>query len=420
MLSPTHHVLGRPLLHALPALALLEPQLPCVPAVALEILAELPVLVLDRVLANVGDEEEDQERGEDAEGRRDKEGVLRRSDGAVAARRLDVGKYPRPYKGADLAGGGGDAVVRSADAGGRGLGGEEADAGGILGLVREELGCGVPQCRCAMGRAKRLLVTGPQLAQGEEDAVHHGKARHDIGLGELLVRAGHDEAHHGLQGDAHGKRVPRADPVADIGTEHGAGDVEEVDDGVPAKDGSQGHVIVAVDGLENGRAVDAKGVDGEVVDEPDGGDDEQARAVELGDEAVGDLDMGHAVARELLGLLDAHAQEEEHEREDDADAERGAPLRAVVDIVAGGGDDVGHKGADDEAHVDGGVGEEDEPAVAGPGLELAAGLGAAYRAGGILAPDADADEEAPVFEVSACCSVKEEEEEKPVLGRGGF
>lgn len=241
-----------------------------------------------------------------------------------------------------------------------------------------------------------LLVTGSQLSEGEEDAVDHGESGDHIRLCEFLVGAGHDEADDALEGHAQGERVPGADPVADKGAEDGPGDVEQVDDRVPPKHGREGRRIVAVDGFDNGRAVDAKRVHGEVVDEPNEGDDQQPRAVELGHEPVRDFHVGHAVAGELLGLLEAQAHHQEDEGEHDADTERGSPLGAVVAVLAGGGHDVGHKGAHDEAHVDGGVGEEDEPAVAGPGLELAAGLGTAHRAGWVFAAYANTDKEAPV------------------------
>lgn len=40
-------------------------------------------------------------------------------------------------------------------------------------------------------------------------------------------------------------------------------------------------------------------------------------------------------------------------------------------IVAGSGDDIRHKGANNEAYIDGTVGEENEPPVARSGFQLA-------------------------------------------------
>lgn len=59
--------------------------------------------------------------------------------------------------------------------------------------------------------------------------------------------------------------------------------------------------------------------------------------------------------------------------------------------MAGGGHNVWHEGAGDKADVDGRVGEEDEPAIARAGLELGAGLGAAYGTGRVLATNTDTD-----------------------------
>lgn len=101
--------------------------------------------------------------------------------------------------------------------------------------------------------------------------------------------------------------------------------------------------------------------------------------------------MGHAVAAKLLRLLDAEAHDEEHQGEDDADAQEGAPLRTVMAIVAGCCHNVGHKCTSDKADVDSRVGEEDEPAVARAGLELGAGLRTADGTGRVLATDTDPD-----------------------------
>lgn len=68
----------------------------------------------------------------------------------------------------------------------------------------------------------------------------------------------------------------------------------------------------------------------------------------------------------------------------------------TVAVVAGGGDDVWHESTNDKAYIDGAVGEEDEPPVAGAGFQLARGLGTAYRTGRVFATNAYANEETPV------------------------
>lgn len=78
------------------------------------------------------------------------------------------------------------------------------------------------------------------------------------------VRPGHDEAHDGLQRHAQDQRVPRTQPVTDEGAEYGPGEVEQVDDGVPAENGGQ-RGAVAVDVGEDGAGVDAERVGGELM-----------------------------------------------------------------------------------------------------------------------------------------------------------
>lgn len=73
--------------------------------------------------------------------------------------------------------------------------------------------------------------------------------------------------------------VPRSDPVAKKGPTNGAGEVEDVDDGVPAEALPEGGVIAENKG-DPLRGVDAEGVGGEVIDEPDEGDDGKAKPVE--------------------------------------------------------------------------------------------------------------------------------------------
>lgn len=119
-------VLEAALLGAVEGPALALAQLARVPAVGVEVGAEAGVLGLDGVLADVGDEEQDEGGGEEAEGGGEVEGVLGRG-GRAAAGGLEVGEDPGADEGADLADGGGDAVVDATDPRGARLGGEEAD-----------------------------------------------------------------------------------------------------------------------------------------------------------------------------------------------------------------------------------------------------------------------------------------------------
>jgi hypothetical protein len=66
-----------------------------------------------------------------------------------------------------------------------------------------------------------------------------------------------------LEGDADGEGVAGTEPVAEGGAEHGAGDVEEVDNDVPAEYGGEGRAR-GEDVCEDGGGVDAEGVRGEL------------------------------------------------------------------------------------------------------------------------------------------------------------
>ncbi len=67
-----------------------------------------------------------------------------------------------------------------------------------------------------------------------------------------------------MNGDTDGERVARTDDVAEEGSADGAGEVEEVDDGVPAE-GFPDRGGFAEDDGELGGGVDAEGVDAEGV-----------------------------------------------------------------------------------------------------------------------------------------------------------
>jgi len=134
-------------------------------------------------------------------------------------------------KGAEFADSRRNAVVLATDARGARLGSEQAD-----------------------------VVAGADFAEGLEDAVDDGKRGDDVRLGETGVAAGHNEAHNGLKGDTRGERVARADEVGEGSTQHGSGDVEEVDDSVPAEDGGQGSISGIEDVGQDGRGVDREGI----------------------------------------------------------------------------------------------------------------------------------------------------------------
>lgn len=248
------------------------------------------------------------------------------------------------------------------------------------------------------GKEICLLVTGSKFTKGKEDTIDYSKGSNVLRLGKLLIATGHDETHDSLQRDTERKGIPGPNPIAHKGAQKGAGQVKQVDDRVPAKHGGERGRVRVEDGRQDARAVDAKGVRGKVVNEPDECDDEQTRTVEAQGEHVGDAHMGHAVARKLLGLADAHTQEKEDQGEDDADTQTCAPLGAEVAVMAGGGDNVGDERASNETDVDGAIGEKDEPAVAGAGLELGRRLGGAHGAGWVFAANAHTDKEAPCDE----------------------
>lgn len=201
---------------------------------ALKVRPKLDILLRDRILTNMGQQEERQEGRENTQTRRNPEGILRRLHLVGTPSRRDVFEHSRPDERADLANSRGDTVVLATDTGGAGLGGDETD-----------------------------VVAGAQLAQGEEDAVDDGEGGDVAGLGEGVVAAGHDEAYEGLEGDSDHQRVSRADSVRDGSAEHGAGDVEEVDDGVPAERGRE-RDIVSNNSADDGGRVDAEGVGGEL------------------------------------------------------------------------------------------------------------------------------------------------------------
>lgn len=209
------------------AICRLESHLPRVPPVALEVVAEPAILDNDSILADVRDKEDGQERGQDAKRSRDPEGILGLLVGVVTAGRNDVGENVGADKGAYLADCRHHAVVLAADARGASLGRDEAD-----------------------------VVTRAEFAEGQKDAIDNREGGDVLGLRELAVQASHEVADHSLQGDSDGKRIAGPDPVGDWAAEHGAWDIKEVDDSVPAKGLVEGRI--SDNGIDDGGGVDPK------------------------------------------------------------------------------------------------------------------------------------------------------------------
>jgi hypothetical protein len=100
---------------------------------------------------------------------------------------------------------------------------------------------------------------------------------------EVAVEAGHDEADDALKNDAEGKRVPGANPVGNKSTQGRSWDVEQVDHRAPAESFPERGVSREQESEPRAR-VDAEGVRGEIVDEPDQADDGETEAVKFDDE----------------------------------------------------------------------------------------------------------------------------------------
>lgn len=200
---PTIHLLHHPFFGTIPLLP--QPQLPRIPPPTLKVLPKLDIFSRDRILTNMRQTKQHQERTQNAQTTRNIERILRRGI-LIISRGLNVRKHVCPDKSADFANCSRDSVVLAADAGGAGFGGDEPD-----------------------------VVAGAEFAEGEEDAVDDDESADVAGLGEVRVEAGHDEADEGLEGDADGEGVAGSDPVGEEGSKHGAGNVEKIDDGVPTE-----------------------------------------------------------------------------------------------------------------------------------------------------------------------------------------
>jgi hypothetical protein len=229
---------SRPLLHLLDdvlflivsggGVRLVQTELGSIPAVALKVLAELDVLMSNGVLADVGNEEERNNSRQDSQRRGDPEGILGNLCGIIASGCFNMGEDPGSDKSTNLANGSGNAVVATTNTSGAGLGGQETD-----------------------------VVARAKLSETQENTVDDGEAGNV--LGDLVVDASHDVADNSLQNDTNDQGVLGANVVTDKGTNHGSGNVEQVDDGVPSKNGGEGS-FRGVDASKDRRAVDTEGV----------------------------------------------------------------------------------------------------------------------------------------------------------------
>lgn len=201
---------------------------------ALKISSELGILLRDGVLSNMRQQEKRQEGRENTQTRRDPEGILRLLHFVGTCGCQDGREDSGADECADLANSRGDTVVLSANTSGAGLGGDETD-----------------------------VVARAQLTEGEENAVDYSERGDVAGFGEGIVASGHDEADHGLEGDSNHQSISRSNLIRERSAEHGAGDVEEVDDCVPAKSGRE-RDIVTNDVADDGRRVNTEGEGGEL------------------------------------------------------------------------------------------------------------------------------------------------------------
>lgn len=188
-------------------------QLRSVPALALQILSEALILNSNSILADLWDAEKRNSCRQNAETRCHPKRILRRRNLVISASFLDVWEYISSHKGTDLANGGRDSVVASTNASRTGFGSQEAN-----------------------------VVSRTELAEGQEDPVHHSKGSNV--LRDLGVDCGHDETDNGLEGDTDDERVARSKPIADKGTNDGSGEVEHVNNGIPTENGGQWCLIV--------------------------------------------------------------------------------------------------------------------------------------------------------------------------------
>lgn len=153
-------------------------------------------------------QEEGQKRTEDAQAAGHKERILAATNAIRATRGvgLDDGEDVRAHKGTDFPRGSGNGVVLPTDGSGAGFRGHETD-----------------------------VIAGTCFAKREEDAVDDDEAGDVGGRGQLGVAACHDKADNSLEEHTDCEGVARPDPITDEGAANGAGEIEDVDDGIPAE-----------------------------------------------------------------------------------------------------------------------------------------------------------------------------------------
>lgn len=182
----------------------------------------------DGILTNVGNEKVGNKSRQQRQRRGDPEGILGNLCGIVTTSCFNVGEDPGSNKGTNLANGSGDTVVTATNASGAGLGSQETD-----------------------------VVARTKLSKTQENTIDDGEASNV--LRDLVIDTSHDVSDNGLQTNTNDQGVLGADVVADKGTNHGSGNVEQVDDGVPSENGGE-RSGGGVDASQDRRGVDAEGV----------------------------------------------------------------------------------------------------------------------------------------------------------------
>ena len=151
-----------------------------------------------------------------------------------------------------------------------------------------------------------MLVISHEMRRIEFIPVDYHESSNVCGSGEASVQASHDKPEDSLEEDTDRQTVSWADPIAGEGSDECARDIKEIDNGIPRRD----EALLAPDCMRRGvewyidsghkpaktlpqrsgarqdqcqpsRRIDAKGVCGKVVDEPDQRDDREAEPIEF-------------------------------------------------------------------------------------------------------------------------------------------
>lgn len=167
----------------------------------------------------------------------------------------------------------------------------------------------------------------------------------------MIVESGHEEADDGLEEDANHETVLWTEQVGPKRTQERPRQVEDVEQGVPSVDLCE-RTALWQHGRRHGGAVDAESIGGKVVDEPDDADGAETDPITLDDEPVRNLGPPPARLLEGLWLGQLEPEVEERGRDHDPEADGQTPHRAEVVLGEDQDQDVWHKGAEDESHVD--------------------------------------------------------------------